>query len=120
MPPKRPRLEYWMPRRLFEVGLQKPNLRIASTDSIGTPFTMQKMISIYIHNRCALWAIAFHSSFEKRNLTIVLHSGGELRSVDKSSNRLTWNQVFASGRLIFSLKMRMRVDPCGMFLALFW
>ena len=105
-----------------EVGLQKPNLRIASADYMGIPFTMQKMISIYIHNRCALWTVAFRPSLEKRNLTIVLHPDGELGSVDKSSKRITWPAVkpsFASGRLIFSLKMHMRVDPCVMFLAFF-
>ena len=80
-PPKWPRFEYWMPRRLLEVGLQKPNLHIVSTDSMGTPFTMQKMMSIYIHNRCALWTVALRSSLEQRNLTIVLHPGGEFRRV---------------------------------------
>ena len=111
-----------MPRRPLEVGLLKPNLRIVSTDSMGILFTIQKMISIYIHSRCALWTVAFRSSLEKRNLTIVLHPGGELRGVDKSSRQLTWLVVqpsFASGRLIFSLKMRMRVDPCDTFLAFF-
>ena len=76
VPPKRPRFEYWMPRRLLEVGLQKPNLRIVSTDSMGTPFEMQKTISIHIHNRCALLTVAFRSSLEKRNLKILLHPGG--------------------------------------------
>ena len=65
----------WMPRGLLEVGLQKPNLRIVSTDVIGTPFTMQKIISIYTHHRCALRTVAFRSSLEKRNLRKVLHPG---------------------------------------------
>ena len=77
-----------MPRRLQEVGLQKPNLRIVPTDSMDTPFISQKMISIYIHNRRALWTVAIRSSLKKRNLTIVLHPGGEMRSVGKSSRWL--------------------------------
>ena len=88
-----------MRRRLLEVGLQKPKLRIVSTDSMGTPFTMQKMISIYIHNYCALWTVAFRSSLEKRNLEMVLHPGDELGSVDKSSKRLTWPAVHPGFRL---------------------
>ena len=99
VPPKRPRFENWVPRRLLEVDLLKPNLRIVSTDSMGTSFTMQKMISIYIHNRCALRTFAFRSSLEKRNLTIVLHPDGELGSVDKSSKQLTWPTVQPSFRL---------------------
>ena len=88
-----------MPRRFLEVGLQKPNLPIVSTDSMGTPFTMQKMIFIYILNRCALWTVAFRSSLEKRNLTVLLHPGGGLGGVDKSSKRRTWPAVQPGFRL---------------------
>ena len=93
VPLKRARFECWVPRRLLEVGLQKPNLRIVSTESMGISFSIQKMVSIYIHNRCALWTVAFRSSLEKRKLTIALHPGCELVSVDKSSKRLTWTAV---------------------------
>ena len=43
--------------------------------------------------RCALWTVAFRSRLEKRNLTIVLHPCGKIRSVDKTSKRLTWPAV---------------------------
>ena len=112
-----------MPRCLFVVGLQKPNLLIVSTESMGIPFFVQKMISIYISIIAAhcgrLHFVPVWNRGTGQQHFIQVVNWGALRRVRSGLHALQCNQVFASGRLIFSLEMRMRVDPCDTFLAFF-
>ena len=76
--------------------ISSPKLGCPVSPGVARSVSSQARLS---HNCCALWTVAFRTPLKKRNLTIVLHQGGELWSVDKSSKRLTWPPEQPSFRL---------------------
>ena len=72
------RLEYKVTCVFGKVCLQKANLRIVSSNSLGATFALQKVVIEDVQNCSALWSLTPRPGFEKRILAVVLHPGPEV------------------------------------------
>ena len=85
------------------------------TSSVDSPLAVENMITVDIHDRITLHAQTFWPRLKQRYLTInfiqVVKCWG-LINVRNVFDGLHCTQVFASGNVMCSRKMRMRVEPC--------
>ena len=70
--PKRPRFEYWMPRRLLEVGLKKPNLRCESAVQAASGSACDEQCSLS-HVWPNVWYLR-RSASNKKHGTVVFYN----------------------------------------------
>ena len=52
-------LDNWVPCTLDQVLFSEADLGVMSPDSVDTPLAMEKMITIYIHDRITMHTRAF-------------------------------------------------------------
>ena len=67
-----------MPSRYDKTCRQKANLRIVSSNSLGAPFAVQKVVTEDVYQCGALWSLTPRPGFKKRNMAVVLHLGLEV------------------------------------------